>query len=127
MKEGGSNDNLAIAWQYPGQLREVIPARFSLVENVKDDNGDDVTNAPTHFPTISQAPNISDVPTISSAPIISDEPTADNGDDETDAPSILPSPTYSPTIAPSILPLPTYRMFALLRNFFSQFLADFDV
>jgi hypothetical protein len=36
MKEGGANDNLAIAWQYPGQSREVIPARFSLVENVKE-------------------------------------------------------------------------------------------
>ena len=32
MKEGGQADNLAIAWQYPGQSREVIPARFSLVE-----------------------------------------------------------------------------------------------
>jgi hypothetical protein len=30
MKEGGGEDNLAIAWQYPGMSREVIPARFSL-------------------------------------------------------------------------------------------------
>jgi hypothetical protein len=29
MKDGGGGDNLAIAWEYPGQTREVIPARFS--------------------------------------------------------------------------------------------------
>jgi hypothetical protein len=28
MKEGYSNDNLAIAWQYPGKIREVIPVDF---------------------------------------------------------------------------------------------------
>lgn len=32
MKEGGGNDHLAIAWQYPGQPRVVIPAKFSRVE-----------------------------------------------------------------------------------------------
>ena len=32
MKEGGGNDHLAIAWEYPGQSLEVIPANFSLVE-----------------------------------------------------------------------------------------------
>lgn len=31
MKEGDGDDHLAIAWQYPGQSREVIPARFSQV------------------------------------------------------------------------------------------------
>ena len=31
MKEGGGDDHLAIAWQYPGQSRSVIPARFSQV------------------------------------------------------------------------------------------------
>ena len=29
MKEGGGEDNLAIAWEYPGRWREVIPARYS--------------------------------------------------------------------------------------------------
>jgi hypothetical protein len=29
MKEGLSGDHLAIAWQYPGQQRVVIPAMFS--------------------------------------------------------------------------------------------------
>jgi len=33
MKEGKGGDNLAIAWEYPGQTREVIPARFSRVTN----------------------------------------------------------------------------------------------
>ena len=33
MKDGGGGDNLAIAWTYPGQTREVIPARFSRVAN----------------------------------------------------------------------------------------------
>jgi hypothetical protein len=32
MKEGVGNDNLAIAWQYPGRALEVIPASFSLVK-----------------------------------------------------------------------------------------------
>jgi hypothetical protein len=29
MKNGGGGDNVAIAWQYPGQTLEVIPAGFS--------------------------------------------------------------------------------------------------
>ena len=29
MKEGQGDDNLAIAWEYPGQARVVIPAKFS--------------------------------------------------------------------------------------------------
>jgi hypothetical protein len=33
MKEGGGGDNLAIAWQYPGKTRDVIPAEFSRVTN----------------------------------------------------------------------------------------------
>jgi endoglucanase len=37
MKEGGGGDNLAIAWEYPGQRREVIPARFSRVANPFED------------------------------------------------------------------------------------------
>jgi len=32
MKEGDWGDNLAIAWKYPGQPRDVIPARFSRTE-----------------------------------------------------------------------------------------------
>ena len=32
MKEGGGGDSLAVAWQYPGQPRNVIPARFSRTE-----------------------------------------------------------------------------------------------
>lgn len=32
MKEGGGGDNFAIAWQYPGQPRVVIPAKFSRLE-----------------------------------------------------------------------------------------------
>jgi len=32
MKEGGGNDHLAIAWEYPDQPLEVIPAKFSRVE-----------------------------------------------------------------------------------------------
>ena len=31
MKEGDGSDNLAIAWEYPGQTLEVIPARFTRV------------------------------------------------------------------------------------------------
>ena len=31
-KEGIGNDNLAIAWEYPGKALEVIPAKFSMVE-----------------------------------------------------------------------------------------------
>ena len=49
MKEGREGDNLAIAWQYPGQSREVIPARFSLVENVKEQV--EPTPLPTKVPT----------------------------------------------------------------------------
>ena len=33
MKEFVAEDNLAIAWQYPGQNRDVIPAKFSRVTN----------------------------------------------------------------------------------------------
>jgi hypothetical protein len=33
MKEGGGDDNLAVAWHYPGQPRVVIPAEFSRVLN----------------------------------------------------------------------------------------------
>jgi hypothetical protein len=33
MKEGGGGDNFAIAWQYPGKARDVIPAEFSRVVN----------------------------------------------------------------------------------------------
>ena len=33
MKEGGGDDNLALAWQYPGQSRVVIPASYSRVMN----------------------------------------------------------------------------------------------
>ena len=32
MKEGIGNDNLAIAWAYPGKVLEAIPATFSMVE-----------------------------------------------------------------------------------------------
>jgi hypothetical protein len=31
MKEGGGSDFLALAWEYPGQALEVIPAMFSVV------------------------------------------------------------------------------------------------
>jgi hypothetical protein len=31
MKDGGGEDNLALAWQYPGQPRVVIPAKVSRV------------------------------------------------------------------------------------------------
>lgn len=31
MKEGSGGDNLAIAWQYPGQALEVIPASYSVM------------------------------------------------------------------------------------------------
>ena len=33
MKEGGGDDNLAVAWQYPSQPMVVIPAEFSRVLN----------------------------------------------------------------------------------------------
>jgi len=33
MKDGVGNDYLAIAWQYPGNARDVIPAEFSRVAN----------------------------------------------------------------------------------------------
>jgi hypothetical protein len=33
VKEGSSHDHLAIAWQYPGQDRDAIPAEFSRVIN----------------------------------------------------------------------------------------------
>jgi len=51
MKEGGVGDNLAIAWQYPGQSREVIPARFSLVENENVKEPVQPTPLPTKMPT----------------------------------------------------------------------------
>ena len=35
MKEGNGDDNLAIAWQYPGQPRVVIPAKFSRLELIE--------------------------------------------------------------------------------------------
>ena len=31
MKDGGGEDNLALAWQYPGQPRVVVPAKVSRV------------------------------------------------------------------------------------------------
>ena len=33
MKEGGGDDNLAIAWRYPGQELQVIPAKYSRITN----------------------------------------------------------------------------------------------
>ena len=33
MKEGGGDDHLAIAWQYPGQPMDVVPAEFSRAIN----------------------------------------------------------------------------------------------
>lgn len=33
MKEGDGGDNLAVAWQYPGQTRTMIPAEFSRLSN----------------------------------------------------------------------------------------------
>jgi len=36
MKESYGNDNLAIAWQYPGKLREVIPAEYLRTMNPFD-------------------------------------------------------------------------------------------
>ena len=47
MKEGGEGDNLAVAWQYPGQSREVIPAIYSLVKNVKGWSSTKPTSKPT--------------------------------------------------------------------------------
>jgi hypothetical protein len=32
MKEGWGDNHLALAWEYPGQALQVIPARFSLAE-----------------------------------------------------------------------------------------------
>jgi hypothetical protein len=45
MKEGGSFDHLAIAWQYPGQALEVIPARFSM--NTRPPPATNTVTAPT--------------------------------------------------------------------------------
>ena len=42
MKEGVGNDNLAIAWEYPGQTLEVIPAKFSRIINPTPCTGMDV-------------------------------------------------------------------------------------
>lgn len=36
MKESYGNDNLAIAWQYPGKAREVIPAEYLRTRNPFD-------------------------------------------------------------------------------------------
>jgi hypothetical protein len=35
MKEGSNVDHLSLAWQYPGQPRDVIPAKASRVARVK--------------------------------------------------------------------------------------------
>jgi hypothetical protein len=38
MKVGDGSDNLAIAWEYPGQVLEVIPASFSRLKRTCDMN-----------------------------------------------------------------------------------------
>ena len=57
-KEGGGGDNLAIAWEYQGQAREVIPAIYSSTS--KPDTvvppTDQPTNAPTNQPTLPPTP-----------------------------------------------------------------------
>ena len=45
MKEGCHFDHLAIAWQYPGQALEVIPARFSV--NTRPPPSTNTVPAPT--------------------------------------------------------------------------------
>ncbi len=35
MKEGNGDDNLAIAWEYPGQALEVIPTKYSVTFDPK--------------------------------------------------------------------------------------------
>jgi len=45
MKDGSGFDHLAIAWQYPGQALEVIPARFSM--NTRPPPATNTVTAPT--------------------------------------------------------------------------------
>jgi hypothetical protein len=51
MKEAHGRDNLAVAWQYPGQALEVIPARYSRMTSP--------TSGPSISPSSSLAPSSS--------------------------------------------------------------------
>ena len=80
MKEGGGGDNLAVAWEYPGQTQEVIPASYGKI-SAPD------TATPTATPTVISTP-----PT--------EAPTTSPTFNPTDSPT--PSPTTADTVAPTL-------------------------
>ena len=88
MKEGGVGDNLAVAWQYPGQSREVIPASYSLVENVKGWSSTKPTSKPTSI-TGKPTPLPSKKPTAK-------KPTTPTTKKPTKKPTPVPKPTSCP-------------------------------
>ena len=93
MKEGGGGDNLAVAWAYPGQAPQVIPASYGRIKPP------DVTESPTASPTVLSTASPTDSPTTFS-------PTASPSHLPTSSPTASPSnlPTTSPTPQPSSEP-----------------------
>ena len=93
MKEGGGGDNLAVAWAYPGQAPQVIPASYGRIKPP------DVTESPTASPTVLSTASPTESPTTFS-------PTASPSHLPTSSPTASPSnlPTTSPTPQPSSEP-----------------------
>ena len=87
-KEGAGGDNLAIAWQYTGQAREVIPAIYSSV--AKPDVVAPTTAQPTNAPTTAQPTN---------APTTAAPTTAQPTNAPTTAAPTTAQPTNAPTTA----------------------------
>ena len=69
MKEGEQGDNLAIAWEYPGQTQEVIPASYGRIKPP------DTTASPTASPTASGSSSPTASPTAPPTQSCQDDPT----------------------------------------------------
>lgn len=83
MKEGSENEHLSVAWEYPGQSRNVIHATFSRPTMPANAQTSISTREPTNAPT----------------PILTDAPTPTPTKTPTNAPTA--SPSQVPTSAPS--------------------------
>ena len=81
MKEGAGDNNLAVAWQYPGQALEVIPAEYSQMKMPP------FTNQPTNLP--SSQPTI--LPTQSPTNFSTSPPTGQPTNQRTPSPTNLPT------------------------------------
>mmetsp|Transcript_12461 Transcript_12461/g.26526 ORF Transcript_12461/g.26526 Transcript_12461/m.26526 type:complete len:760 (+) Transcript_12461:115-2394(+) len=95
MKEGGGGDNLAVAWQYPGQTQTVIPASHSLMTRPEPEPTNNPTPAPTKFPTSPPTPEPTDFPSTTPTKNPTNPPTTANPT----PPPTTANPTSPPTTA----------------------------